>query len=84
MALSLSSSFATLALVSLVLLNPCIAFKHKKMNYTLSDYSDGLAWISGSATWYGAPTGAGPDDNGKNILQISQSFYLLLPNSCIQ
>jgi hypothetical protein len=64
MALSISSSFATLALISLVILNPCIAFKHKKLNYSSSDYSDGLTWISGSATWYGAPTGAGPDDNG--------------------
>lgn len=74
MALSISSSFATIALISLVILNPCIAFKHKKLNYSSSDYNDGLTWISGSATWYGAPTGAGPDDNGTNALHISQYF----------
>ena len=30
---------------------------------SLLSYSGG--WIPAKATWYGAPTGAGPDDNGK-------------------
>jgi hypothetical protein len=70
MALSLSSSFSTLAFISLTLLNPCIA---TQMNLNYSS-SDGLTWLSGSATWYGAPTGAGPDDNGKNIIIILHIF----------
>jgi hypothetical protein len=43
------------------------------MNLNYSS-SDGLTWLSGSATWYGAPTGAGPDDNGKNIIIILHIF----------
>jgi hypothetical protein len=31
---------------------------------SLLSYSSG--WLQAKATWYGAPTGAGPDDNGKD------------------
>jgi hypothetical protein len=43
-------------------------------NYTTSlatSYSSG--WLPAKATWYGAPTGAGPIDNGKD-----PQFSLLL------
>ena len=33
-------------------------------NYDTSDASYSSNWLPARATWYGAPTGAGPDDNG--------------------
>ncbi|KAM0852686.1 hypothetical protein ACQ4PT_049396 [Festuca glaucescens] len=33
-------------------------------NYTASAVSYSSSWLPARATWYGAPTGAGPDDNG--------------------
>jgi hypothetical protein len=41
---------------------------------SLLSYSSG--WLPAKATWYGAPTGAGPDDNGKD-----QSAYIYIPVS---
>lgn len=38
-----------------------------------SSYYSG--WLPAKATWYGAPTGAGPMDNGKGL----QHFNLFLP-----
>ncbi|XP_073002598.1 expansin-B3-like [Typha latifolia] len=64
MAISLrlpSSTFALVALLALVsLLSPCTCFSPKSFNF--SDAASN--WGSASATWYGSPTGAGPDDNG--------------------
>jgi hypothetical protein len=33
-------------------------------NYNASAVSYSSSWLPARATWYGAPTGAGPDDNG--------------------
>ena len=33
-------------------------------NFTASDFTADPNWEAARATWYGAPTGAGPDDNG--------------------
>nr|AIW09260.1 beta-expansin 2 [Carex sp. JS-2014] len=57
---SLFTLAASLALLSLVTLSTC--FDPTTINYNTS--AVGLNWNMGSATWYGAPTGAGADDNG--------------------
>lgn len=62
MASSSSSLFAlaaSLALLSLFTLSTCL---DPTAIYNTS--AVGLNWNMGSATWYGAPTGAGADDNG--------------------
>ncbi|KAJ3678688.1 hypothetical protein LUZ60_002491 [Juncus effusus] len=63
--ISKSLLITSLVLVSILAINPnsCNAFKFKSLNYS-DDNGGGLQWGSASATWYGAPTGAGPDDNG--------------------
>lgn len=33
-------------------------------NFTASDFTADPNWEAARATWYGAPTGAGPDDDG--------------------
>nr|CAD1844882.1 unnamed protein product [Ananas comosus var. bracteatus] len=49
---------ALLALISLF--NSCSCSEYKRLNYSDAPSS----WGPASVTWYGAPTGAGPDDNG--------------------
>jgi hypothetical protein len=34
------------------------------VNFTASDFTADPNWEAARATWYGAPTGAGPDDDG--------------------
>ncbi|KAJ4777736.1 Expansin-B3 [Rhynchospora pubera] len=57
---SLLGLAASLALLSLF--TPSSCFDPTAISY--NDSKVALSWQSGSATWYGAPTGAGPDDNG--------------------
>ncbi|XP_072986386.1 expansin-B3-like [Typha latifolia] len=52
---------ALLALLS-VLLNTCTCFNPKLLS--VDSPATNLTWGPASATWYGKPTGAGPDDNG--------------------
>ncbi|KAJ3681855.1 hypothetical protein LUZ60_014428 [Juncus effusus] len=58
---SLYTLLASLVLFSLFSLS--LSFNPKNINYTTSEVAR-RQWTSASATWYGAPTGAGPDDNG--------------------
>ncbi|XP_020094823.1 expansin-B3-like [Ananas comosus] len=62
MAFSLSGSSSVVLLVSLMFVCPCFCFKSKSFNFSTSEAA--LNWNTASATWYGSPTGAGPDDNG--------------------
>jgi hypothetical protein len=58
-----TTNAAIVAVLSLLVLSVCFA----------EDYDTSLAksyksgWLPAKATWYGAPTGAGPDDNGTLI-----------------
>uniref|UniRef100_A0A804R3T3 Expansin-B4 n=1 Tax=Zea mays TaxID=4577 RepID=A0A804R3T3_MAIZE len=36
----------------------------RPVNFTASDFTADPNWEAARATWYGAPTGAGPDDDG--------------------
>ncbi|KAJ1296304.1 hypothetical protein BS78_01G289900 [Paspalum vaginatum] len=69
-ALSLKA-LALAALLCVVVSNGARAEQQQQPNHNASDssqdrsllsYSSG--WLPAKATWYGAPTGAGPDDNG--------------------
>jgi hypothetical protein len=58
------NAVALAALVSVLLTHGCYAQQH--LNYTsLLAKASSSPWIPAKATWYGAPTGAGPDDNGR-------------------
>uniref|UniRef100_A0A0E0IWC3 Expansin-like EG45 domain-containing protein n=1 Tax=Oryza nivara TaxID=4536 RepID=A0A0E0IWC3_ORYNI len=64
---------AILAILSVLVVHG--SCKGHPVNYNVSDASAyGSGWLPARATWYGAPTGAGPDDNGgacgfKNVNQ---------------
>jgi len=71
MATALSfKAFAVAALLFVVVTYGARAHQQPDHNATesqdrsLLSYSSG--WLPARATWYGAPTGAGPDDNGKD------------------
>uniref|UniRef100_N1R5F2 Expansin-B4 n=1 Tax=Aegilops tauschii TaxID=37682 RepID=N1R5F2_AEGTA len=60
-----ANAVALVALVSVLLTYGCCA--HSALNYTGSLAKASKAswsWLPAKATWDGAPTGAGPDDNG--------------------
>lgn len=63
-----ANAAALVALVSVLLTYGCCA--QSPLNYTGSLAKASKAswsWLPAKATWYGAPTGAGPDDNGTCI-----------------
>jgi len=72
MATALSfKAFAVAALLSVVVTYGARAQQQQpdhnatdSQDRSLLSYSSG--WLPARATWYGAPTGAGPDDNGKD------------------
>ncbi|KAM0821172.1 hypothetical protein ACQ4PT_029713 [Festuca glaucescens] len=57
------NAVALAALVSVLLTHGCCA--EQRLNYTSKlAKASSSPWLPAKATWYGAPTGAGPDDNG--------------------
>ncbi|VAI53176.1 unnamed protein product [Triticum turgidum subsp. durum] len=57
-----------IALVLVALLSVLVTSVRSAANYdtaTARSYNSG--WLPAKATWYGAPTGAGPNDNGTLI-----------------
>jgi hypothetical protein len=50
-------------------------FAANSYNFTSPASSYNSGWLPAKATWYGAPTGAGPVDNGKGL----QHFKIFLP-----
>lgn len=57
---------AILAILSVLVVHG--SCKGHPVNYNVSDASAyGSGWLPARATWYGAPTGAGPDDNGAHF-----------------
>uniref|UniRef100_A0ACD5TIH2 Uncharacterized protein n=1 Tax=Avena sativa TaxID=4498 RepID=A0ACD5TIH2_AVESA len=59
-----SANAVALAALVAVLLTQC-CYGQQQLNYTSRlAKASGSPWLAAKATWYGAPTGAGPDDNG--------------------
>jgi hypothetical protein len=73
---SLLALVASLALLSVI--TPSACFDPTEINYNASEVA--LNWMSGSATWYGAPTGAGADDNGTFPPTLSHKYNALVNN----
>jgi hypothetical protein len=70
---------ALAALILAVLSAPFAAAKKPAENYTTSATSYSSSWLPARATWYGAPTGAGPYDNGMDCsMQNALCSALLL------
>ena len=67
MASSFSSKAAALAalLFSLLVTYGSCA---RPVNFNASAFTADPNWEAARATWYGAPTGAGPDDDGMSAL----------------
>lgn len=63
---------ALLALISLF--NSCSCSEYKRLNYSDAPSS----WGPASVTWYGAPTGAGPDDNGNIYISVCVCIFSLI------
>jgi hypothetical protein len=60
------NAVALATLVSLLLTYGCCA-QQRHLNYTSKlAKASSSPWLPAKATWYGAPTGAGPDDNGRS------------------
>jgi cytochrome b len=62
-----TKAVAAVALVAVLSVLGATGVRAQQENYTASlatSYSSG--WLPAKATWYGAPTGAGPNDNGKD------------------
>ena len=66
---AMASSSRVLALGALVfsLLVTYGSCARPAVNFTASDFTADPNWEAARATWYGAPTGAGPDDDGKYV-----------------
>ena len=62
MAFSISKKAAVAALFSFLVVT-CVAGA-RPGNFSASDFTADPNWEVARATWYGAPTGAGPDDDG--------------------
>jgi hypothetical protein len=71
---SLLALAASLALLSVI--TPSTCFDPTEINYNASEVA--LNWMTGSATWYGAPTGAGADDNGTFPPTLSHNCNVLV------
>ena len=87
-ALSFKAGFAVAALLSVVVTYGARAQQQpdlhnatgsQSQDRSLLSYSSG--WLPAKATWYGAPTGAGPDDNGKDpraLQAIHRSLHVCI------
>ena len=58
-----ANAVALVALLSMSMLVPSVLCAVDYSTSAARSYTSG--WLSGKATWYGQPYGAGPDDNGR-------------------
>jgi hypothetical protein len=61
------AALAALTLSLLVTYGSCA----RPANFNASDFTADPNWEAARATWYGAPTGAGPYDDGKPLYMIT-------------
>ena len=58
------NAVALAAVIISVLSAACATAQQPAGDYNTSDVAYSTGWLPARATWYGAPTGAGPNDNG--------------------
>lgn len=63
-----SKAVALVALVALASLLVTYVAAGPPVSYNASAFTADPNWENARATWYGAPTGAGPDDDGTSRL----------------
>lgn len=49
----------------------------RPVSFNASDFTADPNWEAARATWYGAPTGAGPDDDGTHTHTLGVSLTTL-------
>jgi hypothetical protein len=84
---STTRAFAAVALVAVLSVLATTGVRAKENYNTSLATSYNSDWLPAKATWYGAPTGAGPDDNGKDPQfsvpsVVSRCFALISSGQC--
>ena len=81
-ALSCKAAVALIALSSLLVIS--YAAGDQPGNFSASDFTADPNWEAARATWYGAPTGAGPMDDGIYTVTRLYVYGVAIPSAIVR